>query len=209
MALGVEALADRRQHRVGAAEPAGRRHRDDRAVLDERAASAAVMTLLTRSLQAPDRSRRRGRSCADSSAASAAASDQTPSSPVAEGLPSPRIAAWKRPQRARIEILAIEAQLLLTLAVRRIDRADRLLRHARRGAISEPSRAMHLEAGAGELRTVKARATAPCTPDLKRHIAHGAIFEATRGHAGRLDEAPSPRPDRRRARSAACRRHAR
>src|SRR5690606_20877872 len=89
MALAVEAVADRPQHQVGAAEAGGRRDGNDHPVLDERgglsggdelghAISPSFGSMAT---ARPD--------FADCSAASAAASDQTPSSPVADGAPSP------------------------------------------------------------------------------------------------------------------------
>ena len=92
-----EALADRGQHRVGAAEAAGRADGDDGAVGDQRRRigrgedcdaghrlSLPVSTGTARPLAAASRT------------ASAVASDQTPSSPVAAGWPSPRTAAWNR-----------------------------------------------------------------------------------------------------------------
>ena len=94
MTFGVEALADRGKHGVWAAEAARRRHRDDHAVLDQAGGIGRRDELAQARLS----------SCGsiittlpvfeDCNAASADASDQMPSSPVAQGWPSPRIAAW-------------------------------------------------------------------------------------------------------------------
>ena len=91
----VEARADRLEYGVRTAEARGGRHGDGRAIANDAGGFAGGEDLHgaaspgSTATAFPDR--------ADSTKASAVASDQTPSSPVAEGAPSPRTAAWNRP----------------------------------------------------------------------------------------------------------------
>ena len=95
MAVVVEAPADRRQHRVGAAEPRGGGHGDDRPVRDQAGCFVGGHHARKGHRYNPGSTAVSRREPADSSAASAIAIERTPSSPEADGAPSPLTAAWK------------------------------------------------------------------------------------------------------------------
>ena len=91
----LEAPADRREHRVGAAEARGGRDGDGRAVGDQGGGLVGREDLWECHRQIPGSTLVSRPVRAASSAARASAIDLTPSSPVAAGRPLPAIASWK------------------------------------------------------------------------------------------------------------------
>ena len=187
MALGVEPRADRREHRVGAAERRGRRHRDDRAVGDQagrlssgkdaRLGHGGSQASMSIGVSRPDR------------AASSVASATLERSHAVLAARRRRAASSDRvleqPDRARVEILVDERQELLGCARAQQNLALRRLRHA----VAPDQRsflAVHLEAGggvAGGERVVELREEAAG----EAHDAHHAVLQPLAAHAAVRD----------------------
>ncbi len=102
---------------------------------------------------------------------------------VAAGVPSPRIAAWKAAERARVEDAALDRQRRSPSALRSDDLADGLLGHH----VPPEQRALgavHLEAGAGIFRR-EAVVQLRERPERKRMCRHDPVLDARLRHAAR------------------------